>query len=465
MQQAEVDQLLADLKSSDVEVATRAGWRLTNLSPALYTPELIEKVVDGLEDATLVTSISIKRVLEKVPDLAKPALLKALSTTNTIKLNEVLSILIDYDELDEKTIAEMVQTILNIEDMGIMADFSRQLLESRHKPTALKFFLDSLSDVDGDENLAEKAVFLLQFGLPGNDAEEILAEFLYSPNPEIRHRVIKSFILRPNDQLTNKASVEAALIQLLDDSDSAVQGYAITGVSSRGLVTPQIFKKFENFLSHYNPIVAANAAETIAKHPEFADATTVERLLDVFSNPSNMPILRKAAAEALGKLGPKARNALPILQQNFNEASTELQIWIAAALMLLKPGFQAELEFFSRILQNPVFYEDTLLALESVGQLAKPLAKQIRPLIFISSSNYDYSFISNRAIRILGRIAPELLVDLVGGDNETMAQNVLHNLDAASQEQLVRLVDSLARSGNTAQKAGERLKNQTLYQL
>lgn len=176
----------------------------------------------------------------------------------------------------------------------------------------------------------------------------------------------------------NHSDAVHALIRALDDSVPVVQSAASGALSSAALRSPGALPLLTQTLHDtLHPRARAAAAEVLGRVGTNATLEVVITLGAAMHDPA--PAVRVAAADALRRIGPRARTVLPAIAGSVADSVTEVRRAAANAATAIDPSAAVSQKFFVQLARDSSA-EVRLAAINGIGADSIPTAEELDQL-------------------------------------------------------------------------------------
>ena len=209
-----------------------------------------------------------------------------------------------------------LDAVIRLQTAALLGDAARE--------EALRLLTEALSDSD-HEVREQAAAALSEFGSEGGAAVPALMQAVNDDNVVVRRRVIRAL------GGMGEAAEDAipALVAATEDSEPSV---ALQALASLADLTPMTVAALPAFLSAlWTGDVRSRAVATVALVR--LGPAAVPSLLSTLAHPA--PDVRAKAAHILGKIGPPAAEAKPLLEKMLSEKDETLRLAAKDALQMI----------------------------------------------------------------------------------------------------------------------------------
>jgi HEAT repeat protein len=212
----------------------------------------------------------------------------------------------------------------------------------------------------------------------GRAAVPLLAEVLQTnKNPEARWKAA-DLLRQAGPEAHESPAALAALTAALKDPDAHVRAVAAAALASVGPAGSDALPLLQAMLSTADCLPALRA---LARYgPDALPAAP--QLIDLLQSDGDGEI-RWNAARTLGKIGPAARGAVPILVEALDDRDALVREHAAEALGEIGPDAKSAIPALVKVLKDPDarVRRDGVRSLGQIGPAAKSAAEDIRPLL------------------------------------------------------------------------------------
>jgi HEAT repeat protein len=345
-----VPPLVEALKDRDADVRFYALWALGLVGPDAgdAKPAVAAALKDPSASVRRKAVFAVSKILP--PDQAMPYLVAAFKDKDGDVRQEAVEMLVplraagvpalvqalkeDDVELRRLVIAALGQIG---PDAGEAAPALRAFLDPNKEPNsggeatqalaligkpALPVLLEALKDPN--PQVRQQAFFAL--GQIGPASAETLVEAFKDPKPDVR---LQAMQLLAAFGVTDRPVVQA-VAELLKDRDATVRQQALATLENLPADPRDVAPVLLRLQTDPDAAISRTAGERLARY----GAAVVPSLVEGLKNEE--AAVRVAAAQALGKLGPAARDAVPALTEAEKDEKTEVQQAAKAALERIK---------------------------------------------------------------------------------------------------------------------------------
>jgi HEAT repeat protein len=334
--------LIQALKDSDPVIAAAAAQALESIGPP--PKEGLQILLTGLRDANASVRLYSLSALAKMgpdADFATSAVVGALADPDVQVRQKAALALAKIGKLDKTLVFSSLESTFRDPDKSIRVAVVQAVGEiDLPEPAQIKFLVKAIDDRSADVRLAAIDC-LRKLGPRAKEALPVLTNALKDPDREVRSRVGQAMAAVGED--VGKAV--PALVEDLKSKAKDTRKKAMEVLASNGSASKEAVPQLIDSLKDKDPELRAQAAATLGSiGPEAKQAAReliflLKDLPDVRSEaisalakigkPAVDPLIaaldytsaktRSGAVEALGQIGPDARQALIRLSQVYNQ--------------------------------------------------------------------------------------------------------------------------------------------------
>lgn len=285
----------ANVKSSDKAISTISLWALARVHPEDkdLRRQATEQIVECLKDKDAMVRVVAARALAALPpapEITLPILEKALAGADATTVHHALDALAS---LGAMAVPRLVDVLAKHKDLRVQVAYTLGQIGPAAAPAT-----EALAKLVADEdmNLATEAALALgRIGPAAKAAVPALCAALQKEGTNAH-----AIILALGDIGPDAATAEPLLVKAMGSKDASL---AITAASALTQIQPRSAKAAARAV----PVLVAGLTDSLSE-------------------------TRQAAAEALGELGPLARDAVPALQKATTDPDKAVRDAAAKAL-------------------------------------------------------------------------------------------------------------------------------------
>jgi HEAT repeat protein len=312
---------------------------------------------------------------------------------------------------------------------------------------------------DTDPSTVDQLVELVKSSIVTDRIAGLRTMFLFRHNEEVRERV---------------RFYKDVIVQSLQDEESQVRIQAIVALEVSGLAPTDMVPLFLHALEDSTVDVRGAAVSGFLNFPNEIDrSAAVPKLIQLLgTDQENLT----RVCELLGKIGPKAKEAVPALRKALQSLEVSVVASAAKALWLIDKQSDDAIAALERFLQRGNLTDGEIICdtIGTIGPAAAPLTKYVVKLL--KSGDWDVQWAAADALGVMAPNDAEtlgVLVDFLGHDSnlvagssaEALAHNGVKAVPAlieatrsGSARQREYAADALGRMGPAAKDAVEPLK-------